>query len=209
MITIKPRQPQEPAVIKNDKRGKMPHLIQRVPEYQRLGIDPIQMLKDRAEEVLPTANAFHARGKAIPRLNQDFPKQKQVSIGAKPNNFWLDNNDNVDVDALQGLNPLQPQAKATVMKNAQPQAQQYEAPQVQQYEEEVIQEADESDELIQPGQYILLVSGKTITSGSLEDIEAAVSSMYFNENYNFKPEDFVVLKRVNVKIGVMVADGGR
>jgi len=199
--TVIPRQAQPKAddeveVIKNDKRGKVPHLISTTPEYQRLGIDPVQILKDRAGEVLPTANVFHTQGKAIPRLNKDIPQQRRVSVGAKSNNFWIDNNDNVNVDSLQGLNPLQTQ-KVNV---------QQQAPQMQQANQEP-QDEIISEDLIQPGQYILLIQGKTIASGDLESIEDTISSYYFNDTYDLKPEDFVVLKRMNIKIGVVIENG--
>ena len=59
------------------------------------------------------------------------------------------------------------------------------------------------------GEYILMVLGKLIASGSLEDIEKRVKAIIYGEDQSFSGlevglDDIVVLKRVALKIGVFI-----
>jgi hypothetical protein len=61
------------------------------------------------------------------------------------------------------------------------------------------------------GEYILMVLGKLIASGSLEAIEKRVKDIIYGEDPSFKGlevglDDIVVLKRVALKIGVFIDD---
>jgi hypothetical protein len=58
------------------------------------------------------------------------------------------------------------------------------------------------------GDYILMVSGKIIDTGSLELIEATARSILYGENESFhqevKVDDIVVLKRVGINVGIFI-----
>ena len=59
------------------------------------------------------------------------------------------------------------------------------------------------------GDYILMVFGKLITSGSFADIELRVKNIIYGEDESFSgvevsADDIVVLKRIAIKIGVFL-----
>lgn len=61
----------------------------------------------------------------------------------------------------------------------------------------------------QVGDYILMVMGKLITSGNMEKIQSRVKSIVYGEDPAFaileiSIDDIVVLKRVNIKVGIFI-----
>jgi len=61
----------------------------------------------------------------------------------------------------------------------------------------------------QVGDYILMVMGKLVTSGDIEKIQAKVKNIMYGDDPAFSSleismDDIVVLKRVNVKVGIFV-----
>jgi hypothetical protein len=63
----------------------------------------------------------------------------------------------------------------------------------------------------QVGDYILMVNGKLLSSGTMSNIEKLVKSILYKEYEEFKDQDIniddiVVLKRVEIKVGVFVGD---
>lgn len=57
--------------------------------------------------------------------------------------------------------------------------------------------------------YILMVFGKLITTGSLLEIETKIKNIIYGEDQEFTNvnlDDIVVLKRVNIKVGVFIND---
>jgi hypothetical protein len=59
------------------------------------------------------------------------------------------------------------------------------------------------------GDYILMVLGKLITSGSINKIETRVRSIMYGDDKSFNGievsmDDIVVLKRVDIKVGIFV-----
>jgi len=53
---------------------------------------------------------------------------------------------------------------------------------------------------IAPGEYLLLVNGQVVGSGSEEHVKKAVTSLIYNQSLN--PSDMIVLKRMEVDFGV-------
>lgn len=61
----------------------------------------------------------------------------------------------------------------------------------------------------QVGEYILMVRGKLITTGNLDKVEKIVRGIIYGENKEFigqgiLVDDIVVLKRVDIKVGIFV-----
>lgn len=68
-------------------------------------------------------------------------------------------------------------------------------------------------EILSPkiGDFLLLISGKAVMSGTFSEIENRVKLIMYNEDPSFSGEklsinDMVVLKRVNVKAGIFIDD---
>lgn len=55
---------------------------------------------------------------------------------------------------------------------------------------------------IEPGEYLLIVGGQIVGSGSEEHIKRAVTSLVYNQSLN--PSDLIVLKRMEVDFGVTI-----
>ena len=63
----------------------------------------------------------------------------------------------------------------------------------------------------QIGNYILMVSGKIILSGNLSLVESKVKDILYGDDVEFAAQnitadDIVVLKRVNIKVGVFIGE---
>lgn len=61
----------------------------------------------------------------------------------------------------------------------------------------------------QVGDYILMVLGKLVTSGPIEKIQSRVKNIMYGEDAAFSSleismDDIVVLKRVNIKVGIFI-----
>jgi len=61
----------------------------------------------------------------------------------------------------------------------------------------------------QVGDYILMVMGKLVTSGDMEKIQARVKNIVYGDDPTFATleismDDIVVLKRVNIKVGIFI-----
>lgn len=59
------------------------------------------------------------------------------------------------------------------------------------------------------GDYILMVMGKIVSSGTLEKIQTKVKNIMYGEDPNFSNieislDNIIVLKRVNIKIGIFI-----
>jgi hypothetical protein len=77
------------------------------------------------------------------------------------------------------------------------------------YENEPIQEQASEDLNPNVGEYILMVFGKLISCGNLSKIENEIKSIMYGENSLFSGkeieiDDIVVLKRMNIKVGIFV-----
>ena len=75
----------------------------------------------------------------------------------------------------------------------------------------VVEETTEQITTPEVGDYILMVLGKLIASGSLEQIEARVKAIIYSEDSTFSGlevgvNDVIVLKRIGIKIGVFLGD---
>lgn len=68
----------------------------------------------------------------------------------------------------------------------------------------------QNNKIPEMNEYILMIFGKVILSGSLEVIEARVKSAIYGETGEFgasvKVDDIVVLKRIPIKVGVFVGE---
>lgn len=68
---------------------------------------------------------------------------------------------------------------------------------------------DEEQSLPKVGQYILMINGEVVESGEIEVIEARAKEILYGEDLDYQeiaPEKLVVLKRVNLKVGVYIQD---
>jgi hypothetical protein len=108
-------------------------------------------------------------------------------VAKLPNNQFIDNNDYVDIDYGNVLPSNLLKDKTTIS-------------QTQHMEEELSP---------QVGDYILMVFGKIVISGSLKDIENRVRKIMYGDDDSFtgapiKTDDIVILKRLAIKIGIFI-----
>ena len=200
-----------PAYIKNKAREMQKHISVYQPEYERLGMVPAQagipLMGGHAQPKLKrteetTAPFVVSRGNQRGKENSP-PPQVNVSVGSHSDITWasvdgevidphgkftneyddkvIDNNDDVDVDALQVV--------GAPVNNSEP------------------AEKKEKAE-VQPGEYVLLFRGKTVLSGvSGKDISEKIESIIYNPKFtDIDPDDFIVFKRVELHIGVVIKE---
>jgi hypothetical protein len=180
-------------VIKNPNRQKQTPLAPQEPNYIRLDKKPIPMGK----RVVPMAKKAQASNPAETQIPQETVSMVDNEIVDEEGNttpieqgHFIDNNDfmfppNVPFVQLERTKPDPRQHPPTGTTNAPILGQ----PRV--------------------GEYILMVFGKITDTGPLSQIEGTVRAILYGENEGFigqevKQEDIVVLKRVNVQVGIFV-----
>lgn len=55
---------------------------------------------------------------------------------------------------------------------------------------------------IAPGEYLILINGQVVASGSEEEIKQAITSMIYNESAD--PQDMVLLRRMEIDFGITI-----
>jgi len=152
------------------------------PEYQRLNITPIKRGADVHE-----ASVFSVDD---PMLHQhDSTASQDIDTSSMRNTGYIDNNDDVFAIYRQPSMGKRAQAPSPVQQKPQAKTMQSNSPSV--------------------GDYILMVNGRLILSGEFGSVEKRVKSILYKEDQEYKDEDItiddiVVLKRVEIKIGVFI-----
>jgi hypothetical protein len=179
-------------VIKNPNRQKQPTITAQEPNYVRLGKEPIMMGKRIVPTVkkAPLPQAEAQPQEAVLMIDGEIIDEEGSSTPVEQGHF-IDNNDimfplNNPFDRASRRSP-------NVVQGQVPQG------------------TSSAPILGQPrvGEYILMVLGKIVDTGSLSQIESTVRAILYGENEQYigqdvKEEDIVVLKRVNVQVGIFV-----
>lgn len=71
------------------------------------------------------------------------------------------------------------------------------------------EQSSNSNGFVSPGEYLLLVKNKVVARGNIEYINGVVSDIIYDRHPDFKgisldPDDFVVLKRMRIRVGVSI-----
>jgi hypothetical protein len=199
-ISAPRRSPQGQIFIKNPNRGRNEHIVSTTPEYQRLGVDPVDVDKVRKTQGLE-AGLPNLHNKRMPKPNSPTNRTPNVVVG------MIDNNDEIDTAGLQGQyladveNSEDSEDQRAEINEDDLDEQQLED---DQYDPEAPLEDDK--DLVLPGQYMILIRSKPSFVGTLEDVEAYIEQKIFSKDSNYSENDFIVLKRINLKVGVVVRE---
>lgn len=186
-------------VVKNPNRNRPRPVELRQPEYERLGISPTAVNPSnyaRPETLLPIATA-NTRAPLVPETvsavdGEPFNHDGKHTVPARRKDSpVIDNNEFLSIGFSH---------------------------------EEKLDEAIENGDLIDfdlevedkpsvpdVGEYILMIDGKIIMSGDLDGVEEKVRGILYGEDIDFEynivsQEDMIVLKRVDIQVGVFIKD---
>lgn len=169
----------------SEEKVKLPY----EPEYKRLGREP---------SVIHPENDFYSSmdGETIDETGDKI-------LTDDPNGHIIDNNDYVNIDFTS--NPAPPNHRKFEVMSGHPDDG------VNSSRVEPNKTKQSSALIPEVGQYILMVFGKLISSGSLEEIQARVQAIVYGDDETFtnirvETTDIVVLKRVSVSVGVFVGE---
>jgi hypothetical protein len=172
-------------VIRNPNRKNQREVISYEPEWMRLGVKPVKMDKKQVPVIKSSKKDEINNFSAVDGKMYD---EEGNEIKVEPGHI-IDNNDYVFPPNVK-LNPPSTQRET---------------------EEIMFEENNQPTILGQPrvGQYILLVNGKIVDTGSLEQIESVARAILYGENEGFsnqevRVDDIVVLKRVGINVGIFI-----
>lgn len=189
-------------VIPNPNRGKQRQVLQQEePNYIRLNKPPIQMpsrsvpapRKIVEQAILPeTVSTVNS---SVVNEN-DETSNTNLGVGG-----WIDNNDFVfPPDKILPQDAIKHRGETFNQNTPLPSA--------------TDPSSFSAPILGQPrvGEYILMVLGKIVDTGSLSSIEGTVRAILYGENEGFvgqdvRETDIVVLKRVPIQVGIFVDRG--
>lgn len=179
-------------VVKNPNRGlSRARPITQIPEYKRLGIEPKQGLPYK--HMIPNVSSFHDTVSEVD--GQIFSDEGEVFLPQTLHTPVRDNNEFVHFDF-----PLE----ANIINDV-----------------ELSQAIDEGNliDFDEPkpkfttpsiGEYLLMVNGQLIDTGNKSKIENKVKGILYNEDPEIDntndDNDIVILKRVDLQIGVFLKD---
>jgi len=170
-------------IIRNPNRNNQERHISYEPEHVRLGIKPIKMERKSVPFVKSSkkdeVNDFASVDGVIYNANGNEIKVEQGQV--------IDNNDYVFPPPQAPNKPAQVRLQSNETEEQRGSVQGY--PRV--------------------GEYILMVSGKIVDTGSLELVEGTARAILYGENESFidqeiKVDDIVVLKRVGINVGIFI-----
>lgn len=178
----------------NKPRGVIPEYLREgaEPEYRRLNIQPADGLK------MPQATPKRVPPKQTPASSTPQRSRRlNVHVGSHEDHSWMDdrvagpreyvdNNDFVDVDALQGHNPLEEQQWEQEMQNETPET------------------ADEEQSLsLDTGEFGIYVKGVFVgKTRSTVEVKEFVEHIVLKKGVEL--DDVVVYKRVSLDFGILV-----
>lgn len=177
-------------IIKNPNRNRPRPIESRQLEHERLGLTPTPYPGNYAGStaaILSNIAAFKAKpndnNKIVNNEIDNFFTNDQEILNTpsiKDGGHIIDNNEYMSYDCLSNDNVES-------------------------------SNLDFNDEVALPdvGQYILMISGKIILSGFLIDVEEKIRSILYDEDIDYKntpQEDIIVLKRIEIKVGVFIQE---
>jgi hypothetical protein len=167
-------------IIRNPNRNNKPEYQAYEPEWVRLGKQPIQMPRKTVPLVKSSKKIDNPDFSSVDgRIFDDNGNEITVEQG-----HIIDNNDYV-------FPPPNIVAKVIPAE-----------------EENTTQEEQSVQGQPKVGEYILLVSGKIVHTGSIQQVESIARTILYGENESFQEEvkvdDIVVLKRVGINVGIFI-----
>lgn len=204
-------------VIKNPNRGATKHSVQAEPEWVRLDKKPIKMERRIAPSILAPKKQPEQESTSVEDALLDNNGQ-EIKIDQ---NHFIDNND--WVFPPDSTDQLVQEKRATAAQAR------WEHEEKANYGTETLREefrqrlyGDSADRtktttnqiapiLGQPrvGEYILMVFGKIVDTGLIEQIEGVARSILYGENEQYlgtevKADDIIVLKRIGINVGIFI-----
>lgn len=217
-------------VIKNPNRKTIETHKPYVQEYKRLGYTPtaapsgVVQGRQKAIVVPTTLARDNPKIRKSPAFRQNLPyatvpSDESISIGTMPNvgnnieRTWADTDVFDDFSTYESGDQVDP--NHPMIDNNEDDPNNYaDIPEVIQSAPEPQQEGDteESDNQsfqIENNQYVLLVFGNILKVGTLEEVQSEVQKLIFGEHdldleNSITTDDIIVLKRVNIKVGVFI-----
>jgi hypothetical protein len=172
-------------VIKNPNRNNNSQIPVYEPEWVRLGKKPIQIQMPR--KTIPLVKSSKNDEKRdFSSLNGAIFDEEGKEIKVEQGHI-IDNNDYVFPPSMTNSHQAQPKTQQEDPKN----------------EQETVQGQPKV------GEYILLVLGKIIHTGSIDQIESVARAILYGENEQFidqevKVDDIVILKRIGINVGIFI-----
>lgn len=169
--------------IRNPNRSDTRETIHYEPEWKRLGVVPVKK-EDRVAPFVKSSKKIEEK-KDYSTINGILYDENNNKIIPEQGHM-IDNNDYVFPPSPSEINNIDNKINNTEKTSD-----------------------STSDRLPKIGEYILMVSGKVIHTGSLEVAEKIVSSILYGENeqytdQNIDIDDIVVLKRVKINVGIFI-----
>jgi hypothetical protein len=169
-------------IIRNPNRRVRQVIPPYEPEYVKRGVEPIKMPSD------PEARSINIQTKSEDKQEEAFVVDEYAS---DEKGHYIDNNDYVFPP--ENVLATNKQPKTVIINNPQ-----------------IKQDKSKTNSLApQIGEYILMYSGKIILSGPESIIENKIKNMIYGDDIDFSEEtvlaeNIVVLKRIDIKIGVFL-----
>lgn len=167
-----------------NRKNQQERHITYEPEHVRLGIKPIIMER----KTVPFVKSSKNDAKDFASVNGAIFDDNGNEIKVEPGQV-IDNNDYVFPPTQTPNRPAQQQVERQTV-------------------EEQSDLSDKQNGTPKVGEYILMVSGKIVHTGSLGIIESAARAILYGESESFQEEvnvdDIVVLKRVGISVGIFI-----
>lgn len=179
-------------VVKNPNRNKPRQVEPRKPEYERLGITPTQFKLNnyRSGNLLPPTFQEETISEmdGISFNEEGMPEEHAI----KKDSHIIDNNEFLNFSFPTASKVSQMKLEDSNSNNE-------------------IEQTSLPSNVPSVGEYILMIAGNIVLSGSLKIIEEKVKNILYGEDIDFDPsevsqKDIIVLKRVDVQVGIFIRD---
>lgn len=188
-------------IIRNPDRNAKQQQTPFEPEYVRLGKEPIKMEKKQAPTLLTSKQETRDFASVDGVIFDENDNEVKVEPGhVIDNNDWVFPPDVPVKRVYDGTRPISKDGKvweeATMSNRSVSQEKTTETKSTIQGQPQV-------------GEYILLVFGKIVHTGKLNEVEGISRAILYGENEQFigtevKVDDIVVLKRVGINVGIFI-----
>lgn len=182
-------------VVKNPNRDRPRPVEVRKPEYERLGVNPTPFIPGSYGGALniPKARPASIQESEVSGASFDTVEEERVTTRRKDAHI-IDNNEFLSfgfpTDKMDSL---------------------VESGGEIDFDSESELEVENNPSIPAAGEYILMIDGDLVMSGSKEVIEEKVKGILYGEDIDFElsevpQEDIVIFKRVELQVGVFIKD---
>jgi hypothetical protein len=183
-------------VVKNPNRDRPRPVELRKPEYERLGVNPTPFMPGNYGGALniPKARPSSIKESEVSGASFDTVEEQGKIVPARKDAHIIDNNDFLSFGFPTGKISQLVEEGAEI-----------------DFDSDSELEVESKPLLPAVGDYILMISGDIIMSGPLGKIEEKVKGILYGEDIDFElsevpQEDIIVLKRVDIQVGVFIKD---